>query len=557
MSIAKGNTGIRLRRCRLLLLLVFVAVGASCQTANRSGQVAGTVKDSNGQLIQGATVFLSVEGQTGTFKSTITDANGRYAITDLPFGAYRLSVSAPGFATQEPKSITIQTPAETVDFTVVSLAGKQGAFGLSAQNSEPGKSKPPIFTAAGIEGTTAPTGYSTGLSREETSVVMHSVDNLDHELLSGFVPEQGAQNCSQEPELLKAVENKPRAFGPNHALGVFYLGHGEFTRSIQFLKAANEASPSDVLNTRALALAYLGAKQNSGAVALLEKSVNQAKPDPALLRLLAIAYQEMGNPQKSVAAYEQSAQLDLGIQNQFDCGIGLIGAGAPAEAAELFAAATASHPQSARLWMGLGVAQDLQQKKLDAIHSLLRAIDVDPEYLPSYSFLAGLADAAPESEAQIRRRLAMLVVTHPESAAAHYDYALALWKQNATNPGSASVAEVKSQLELALAKEPQMARAHFQLGIVYSDTGDYRNAESELQQAVKLEPYNAGAHYRLAQVYRRNGKSQLASAEIKEFLALRGVPGRDENSPETDLQQLGSHLSQQLRRAAPCGDPSR
>jgi len=556
MSVATGSAEVRTRRCWFILLAVLVAASAPCQTANHSGQILGTVSDPNGKGIAGAAVLLSAEGRSDNLKRAITDAGGRYVMSGVAYGAYQLSVSAKGFAEGGPKLAILASATATIDFTLSALTGKEGAMSASPQKTGPGRRQPPAFNAAGVEGTIAPTGYSTGLTREETSV-MRSVDNLDQEILSGIAPAQSAPDCGQEPELLKAAEAEPHAFSPNHALGVFYLGHGQFIRSVKFLKAANEASPANAANARDLALALIGARQSSDAVALLERMTENSKSDPALLRLLAIAYQETGDRQKSVAAYQQAARLDPDTRNQFDCGIGLIGAGASAEASALFASATASHPQSARLWMGLGVAQDLQQRKIEAIHSLLRAIDIDPEYMPSYSFLAGLADAAPEAEEQIRKRLAALVVTHPESAVAHYDYALALWKQRRSNSEIASGAEIESQLKLALSKAPMMARAHFQLGIVYADAGDFGNAESEFQKVVKLEPENAEAHYRLAQAYRRNRQPQLANDEIKKFLALRGIPGRDENSPEADLQKLGSHLSRQLAAAAPCNGASR
>ena len=199
--------------------------------------------------------------------------------------------------------------------------------------------------------------------------------------------------------------------------------------------------------------------------------------------------------------------------------------------------------------MGLGIAQDLQNLKIDSIRSLLHAIDVDPEYLPSYSFLANLASVSAETDTQIRRRIAELAVAHPESPAAHYDYALALWKQRRVSPGSVSSAEIESQLRLAVAKDPKMARAHFQLGVFYAESGDYASATNELRETVQLEPGNAEAHYRLAQAYRREKQPELADVEIRKFEATHAnVAGED--SP--DIQKLVPQLSQQMSKAAPC-----
>jgi tetratricopeptide (TPR) repeat protein len=553
---ATGIAGVRTYRAWLIFLAVLFYLSARCQTANRSGAITGTVRNADGKGIAGAVVLVSEAAHSDAGKRALTDANGRYAITGIAYGAYQLSARANDFNMSGPKLVIVAKAASTIDFTLTALADKAGADNLNQSNTGRGSGPPPVFSAAGVEGTIAPPGYSTGLSSEETSNVMQSVNSLDRDVLAGILPAQGAANCDREAQLLQAAQAEPGAFGPNYALGDFYLDHGEFVRSIKFLKVANQASPSDAANARELALALIGAQQDSEAVALLERMIESGRSDPVLLRILAIAYEETGNRQKAISAYQQSAHLDPGAKNQFDCGMGLIALGASTEAAELLSHATASHPESARLWMGLGVAQDLQQRRAEAVHSLLRATDTDPDYLPSYAFLAGLADAEPHALKQIRSRLAALVISRPESAAAHYDYALALWKQHTAYPGEASVTEIETQLKLALAKDPTMARAYFQLGIVYSDSGEYVNAESEFEQAVKLEPENAEAHYRLAQVYSRNRKPQPAQLQMKQFLALRGVSGRDENSPEADLQRLGSHLSQDLHSAAPCDSVS-
>jgi tetratricopeptide (TPR) repeat protein len=207
--------------------------------------------------------------------------------------------------------------------------------------------------------------------------------------------------------------------------------------------------------------------------------------------------------------------------------------------------------------MGLGIAQDLQKHQTEAIRSLLRAINVDPENLSPYSFLAGLSGVSPETDTQIRNALAGLVVARPESAMAHYDYALALWKQRVISPGAATAAEIESQLRLALTKDPKMTRAHFLLGLLYADSGNYENAATELRQTVQADPGNAQAHYRLAQVYKRDRQDELAKKEIAEFMALHGNPASDENSPEADLRKLAPQLSRQMPEAKPCQRESR
>jgi Tfp pilus assembly protein PilF len=66
-----------------------------------------------------------------------------------------------------------------------------------------------------------------------------------------------------------------------------------------------------------------------------------------------------------------------------------------------------------------------------------------------------------------------------------------------------------------------MAKARFQLGVLYSDQRRYREAAAALEEAVRLEPEMAQAHYRLAQAYRRTGREDLAEKELEAFERLQ------------------------------------
>lgn len=446
-----------------------------------------------------------------------------------------------------------------VFFVFAAVAAPSQTSQTTGQNTGSAKNpkQPPAFSASGVQGSTAPSGYSTGISSEETSAVSKGVNDLNHELLSGFVPDSHVEDCSRESGLIKAAKADPKSFQANHALGVFYLKHGEFMQSVEYLESARHAEPADVNNSRALALALLATKRNPEAIDLLEEVTKSANQDPASFRLLALAYQLSGELEKSRVVYQRAVAAAPGnIDNVFGSGVGLISAGAAEQAAELFTSATVAHPNEAKLWLGLGIAQDMTRRKPDAIESLLKAIAIEPDYIPPYFFLAGLADALPERATEIRKRLAEFVVSHPGSAEAHYDYALALWRQRRMDPMAASNSEIESQLKLALKNDPNMAKAHYQLGVLYADSNDLPTAEGELSQALKLEPDNAEAHYRLAQAYKRTQKTALADAEMRRFLALHGAESADENNALPDLWNSGTDMVPDLSIALPCNGQS-
>lgn len=424
---------------------------------------------------------------------------------------------------------------------------------VSAEKAAGQGKQPPAFSAAGVQGSTAPSGYSSGLAREETSAVMKGVSDLNDGLFSGFVPQEHVEDCARAPALIKAAEADPHAFGPNHALGWFYLTHGDFARSIRFLDAARHAQPADIDNSHALALALLGAQRNPEAITLLEGASKNDRNDLALLRLLALAYRLSGERDKSIQAYQRASVAAGGnINNQFDCGLGLLDAGASMESAKLFTAATIVHPDAAKLWFGLGLVQNTQRQKQDAIQSLLRSIAIEPDYGAPYFLLAGLADASSERAAEIRKRLAEFVVSHPSSAEAHYDYALGLWQQQRMHVDSTSTTEIQSQLKLALTANPHMARAHFLLGVIDSGINDPSSAEKELLLAVKSDPENAEEHYRLAQAYKHNNKPDDSEVEMQRFLALHRKQAENEHNPETEVWEMPSDAIRRMLQTTPC-----
>ncbi|SHE60240.1 outer membrane receptor for ferrienterochelin and colicins [Fodinibius roseus] len=107
---------------RLLGLLFFLLFTSSAQAQN--GTIRGTVS-SEGEAVAGANVTL-VETQKGTS----TDANGRFLLTNIEPGAYRLVVSAVGFArhqkkitvtkdTQQTLAIRLKRKVEELDQVVV------------------------------------------------------------------------------------------------------------------------------------------------------------------------------------------------------------------------------------------------------------------------------------------------------------------------------------------------------------------------------------------------------------------------------------------------------
>jgi Carboxypeptidase regulatory-like domain len=91
--------------CALALLTVFSTRAIAQAVA--VVEVAGHVTDPTGQAIVGAQVKIT-EVDKHQVHTAVTDNTGRYALQELPPGAYRLEVSAPGFKGYSQTGIVLQ-----------------------------------------------------------------------------------------------------------------------------------------------------------------------------------------------------------------------------------------------------------------------------------------------------------------------------------------------------------------------------------------------------------------------------------------------------------------
>src|SRR5215469_9458236 len=99
------------------LLLLFMGAGQSFAQVD-TGAILGSVSDSSGARISGATVTLTNEGTNATL-STTTGDDGLYKFTPLRIGSYKITVSQQGFQTTTQTAIQVNVGANVVtDFTL-------------------------------------------------------------------------------------------------------------------------------------------------------------------------------------------------------------------------------------------------------------------------------------------------------------------------------------------------------------------------------------------------------------------------------------------------------
>ncbi len=91
------------------VLALMLAASVSAQSP--LGRLAGTVFDTSGAVLPGATATLTNEG-TGQTQSTVSNETGAFLFPQVPVGSYKLDVSLPSFKSASFTGIAIAVGQE-------------------------------------------------------------------------------------------------------------------------------------------------------------------------------------------------------------------------------------------------------------------------------------------------------------------------------------------------------------------------------------------------------------------------------------------------------------
>jgi tetratricopeptide (TPR) repeat protein len=321
-----------------------------------------------------------------------------------------------------------------------------------------------------------------------------------------------------ELQLVEAARVAPDSFAAHHALGEFYLQAGRLPDAIPHLERARDLDPSHAANGYDLAVAYLETERIDAARDLARRML-ALKETGALYNLLGDIDEAVGDHIAAAGDYQRAARLEPTEDHLFDWGDNLLHLRAHADAITVFTAAIRRFPDSARLHVGLGIAQYAQGEHAAAVASFCQAADLAPGDPRPYEFLGEMYGVSPDQSAEITKRLARFVELQPANAPGQYYYAMNLWK--GASGAEVDLAKVEALLRKAASLDATFVKPRLQLGILLSEQARWRDAIAELKAAVALEPDLSQAHFRLATAYRRDGQPALADEELATFKRLQ------------------------------------
>src|SRR3984893_7436400 len=94
------------RRVVLAILFPVMTAQLTFSQTSTTGAIRGTVTDSQGAVITGATVTVTSKA-TGQVRTVKTDSSGQYTVGLLPPEVYTITIEAPGFKMDQPAPVTV------------------------------------------------------------------------------------------------------------------------------------------------------------------------------------------------------------------------------------------------------------------------------------------------------------------------------------------------------------------------------------------------------------------------------------------------------------------
>jgi tetratricopeptide (TPR) repeat protein len=340
-------------------------------------------------------------------------------------------------------------------------------------------------------------------------------------------------------EFERAVRLDPRNLSAHKNLGRLALEMHRNAEAAKVFVTAQHLQPDDEDLKLDCVTALLAANLITEAQTMLA-TVADADHSARAQSLLGEVEESQRHFEAAGKHFDRAVQLEPSEENAWQLGYELLRHWTFSAAISEFEAAAAKFPASKRLRLGLGAAL-FGAKQYD--HAIEVFADLLKEEAGNAALAAPLEIACAAQVQVVNPRCASLVAyahAHPEDAQAATSAAAWLMLQS---DDPQNVAAARKLEEGALAVDPTLPEAQFEMGIILQELQDWKGSIPYLERAVKLKPNYAQAHYRLARAYGRMGRKEegLAHMELQRKYAKQQVEELDRRLNDLIVFDVKTH----------------
>ncbi len=258
---------------------------------------------------------------------------------------------------------------------------------------------------------------------------------------------------------------------------------------------------------------------------------------------LADVEEGLSNPLEAVREYQRAAEMEPSEPYLFDWGAELLAHRAPGPAVEVFAKGHRLFPRSARMLLGLGVAQYARGAYDAALQALFQASDLEPSDSTPYLFLGKMQGVETAELHGFVDKFARFAALQPDNALANYYYAVSLRRESKTTQAEgetrrATAAKVHELLAKSIRLDPTLSLAYLELGAIDAEAGNLAQAINDYEKARDIDTTSVEAHYRLALAYRRTGRKKEAEQEAQIYQKLSKQSDAQAERERREVQQF-------------------
>ena len=247
----------------------------------------------------------------------------------------------------------------------------------------------------------------------------------------------------------------------------------------------------------------------------LESAVASGLDDAKIYAALAEVYDADGHYENAIPAMRLAVQRDP--KNEvylFRYGLLLTDSHAPRAGIIRLEEALEQFPNSARLWLALGIAQFTYGQNAEAENSFKRSLALDAKLVPALAYL-GVTYAERSQYEKAIGFYEQAIGLNPQLATLHYLVADTILK---SSDGDTTRAE--KYLKRAIELDPKLAAAYLAWARIYIRTNRYSEAAPLLERAASLQPDLLEAHYQLSRVLVKLKRTDEANRELEIFKQL-------------------------------------